>query len=153
MHLLLNAACERICTLMLGPQHVKVVRTCPKSSPGISGAFGTAACCLELRSSINSSKVEKVARKAECTDDDQINNILKPKHITPAQSYTEKRISCLESQLNVEITARDRGLGEILCRIGADVEWADVDDVTILNNRPEATPIIRDVPVADSLSE
>ncbi|GBP46836.1 hypothetical protein EVAR_78536_1 [Eumeta japonica] len=30
---------------------------------------------------------------------------------------------------------------EVLCRIGADVEWVVVDDVTILNNQLEVTPI------------
>lgn len=36
-----------------------------------------------------------------------------PKHITPAQSNTEKRITFLESQLNAELIARDSGLGGI----------------------------------------
>ncbi|KAL4708054.1 hypothetical protein ACJJTC_013465 [Scirpophaga incertulas] len=42
---------------------------------------------------------------------------------------------------------------EVLCRIGADVEWMDVDDVDDVYNQLEAAPIIRDVPVADPLSE
>ncbi|GBP93249.1 hypothetical protein EVAR_62015_1 [Eumeta japonica] len=42
---------------------------------------------------------------------------------------------------------------EVLCRIGADVKWVDIENVTILNNQLEPTPIIRDVPEADPLSE
>ncbi|GBP31946.1 hypothetical protein EVAR_18485_1 [Eumeta japonica] len=42
---------------------------------------------------------------------------------------------------------------EVLCRIGADVEWVNVDEVIILNNQLEVTPNIRDVPVTDPLSE
>ncbi|GBP81501.1 hypothetical protein EVAR_64210_1 [Eumeta japonica] len=60
----------------------------------------------------NPSEVEKLERKAESEDDDQINNILKPKHITPAQSNTEKQITCLDLQLNAELTARDSALNK-----------------------------------------
>ncbi|GBP93248.1 hypothetical protein EVAR_62014_1 [Eumeta japonica] len=63
--------------------------------------------------SIKSSRSGKLERKAESEDNDQINNILKSKHITPAQSNTEKRINCLDSQSNAELTARDNGLGGI----------------------------------------
>ncbi|KAL4710004.1 hypothetical protein ACJJTC_015982 [Scirpophaga incertulas] len=75
----------------------------------------------------NPPEVEKVESKTESEDDDQINKILKPKHITPAQSNTEKRITYLESQLNAELTARDSGLGGIdidkkIKRVKSDLE-------------------------------
>ncbi|GBP77153.1 hypothetical protein EVAR_38732_1 [Eumeta japonica] len=61
------------------------------------------------------------------------------------------RISNTEKEKALAIYSRRAK--KVLCHIGADVEWVDVDDVTILNKQLEATPIIRDVPVADSLSE
>ncbi|GBP52601.1 hypothetical protein EVAR_35791_1 [Eumeta japonica] len=60
-------------------------------------------------------------------------------------------ISNIEKENALAIYSRQ--VKEVLCCIGADVEWVDVDDVTILNNQLEATLIIRDVPVADPLSE
>ncbi|KAL4721291.1 hypothetical protein ACJJTC_015437 [Scirpophaga incertulas] len=61
------------------------------------------------------------------------------------------RISNIKKEKTLAIYSR-RGK-EVLCRIGADVEWMDVDDVDDVYNQLEAAPIIRDVPVADPLSE
>ncbi|KAL4705432.1 hypothetical protein ACJJTC_002190 [Scirpophaga incertulas] len=57
------------------------------------------------------------------------------------------------SDLELKKLCSGRRGKEVLCRIGADVEWMDVDDVDDVYNQLEAAPIIRDVPVADPLSE